>query len=119
MSYEKDTFSLAKGLHHINIAKQYFEDVRLGCTGDLKNTFNGYINKCDWILNNIFDKLGPDTRKVYKTELSDSLGLDHIVDQLIMLDNQQRNQIEEIIDTLVKGKKAKITIDIEDGKSTN
>jgi hypothetical protein len=119
MSYEKDTYSLAKGLHHINIAKQYFEDVKIGCTGDLKNTFNGYINKCDWILNNIFDKLGEETRKVYKEELSDSLGIDHINDQLMRMDNDQRAQLEEIIDTIVKGKKVKITIDTDDAKSNS
>jgi len=111
MSDNRDTFSLAKGLHHINMAKQYFEDVKIGCTGDLKNTFNGYINKCDWILNNIFDKLGDETRKVYKEELSDSLGIDHINDQLMRLDIEQRHQIEEIIDTVIKGKKVKISIE--------
>jgi len=112
MSYEKDTYSLAKGLHHINIAKQYFEDVRIGCTGDLKNTFNGYINKCDWILNNVFDKLGDDTRKIYKEEMTDSLGLDHINDQLMRLDNTERSKVEEMIDSIVKGKK--VTVNIED-----
>jgi len=111
MSYKKDTFSLAKGLHHINMAKQYFEDVKIGCTGTIKNTFSGYVNKCDFILNNIYDKLGPETRKSYKEEMSDSLGIDHINDQLMRLDNEQRHQIEEIIDNVVKGKKVKITID--------
>jgi len=113
MSYEKDTFSLAKGLHHINIAKQYFEDVKMGSTGTIKNTFNGYINKCDFILNNIYDKLGEKTRKTYKEEMSDSLGLDHIGDQLMRLNIEERHQIEEIIDNVVKGKKVKITIDDE------
>lgn len=111
MSYEKDTYSLAKGLHHINMAKQYFEDVRIGCTGDLKNTFNGYINKCDWILNNVFDKLGPDTRKIYKEELSDSLGIDHINDQLMRLDNDQRSEFENILDNIVKGKKVRVVVE--------
>jgi hypothetical protein len=113
MNIEKDTFSLAKGLHHINIAKQYFEDVKIGCTGDLKNTFNGYINKCDYILNNVFDKLGEETRNVYKKELSDSLGLDAINDQLMVLNNEQRDQIEDILNNIVKGKKVKVTIDDE------
>jgi hypothetical protein len=111
MSYKKDTYSLAKGLHHINIAKQYFEDVKIDCTGDLKNTFNGYINKCDFILNNIFDKLNEETRKVYKEELSDSLGIDHINDQIMRLDNDQRSQLENILDNIVKGKKVKIIIE--------
>lgn len=105
MSYEKDTYSLAKGLHHINIAKQYFEDVKIGCTGDLKNTFSGYINKCDWILNNILHKLGDKTREIYKTELSDSLGIDAINDKLMVLNNDQRNEIEDYLNKLIKNDK--------------
>jgi hypothetical protein len=107
----RDTFSLAKGLHHINIAKQYFEDFRMDCTGDIKNTVNGYINKCDWILNNIYDKLGEETRKVYKEELSDSLGLDAINDKLMILDNAQRLEIEDMLDAITKGKKVTVKID--------
>lgn len=113
MSYEKDTFSLAKGLHHLNIAKQYFEDVKIDCTGELKNTFSGYINRCDWILNNIFDKLSDEKRKIYKEELSDSLSIDAINDQLMMLDNEQRALIESLLDDIVKGKKVKVIIDDE------
>jgi hypothetical protein len=113
MSYEKDTFSLAKALHHLNISKQYFEDVRIGCTGDLKNTFNGYINKCDWILNNVFDKLDDEKRKIYKEELSDSLSIDHINDQLMFLNNDERLLVENLIDDIVKGKKVKVIIDDE------
>jgi len=111
MSNDKETYSLAKGLHHLNIAKQYFEDVKMGCTGDVKNTFNGYVNKCDWILNNVFDKLSNEKRKIYKEELSDSLSLDSINDQLMMLDNTQRSQIEELLEAIVKGKRVTIKID--------
>lgn len=111
MSNDKDTYSLAKGLHHLNIAKQYFEDVKMGCTGDVKNTFNGYVNKCDWILNNVFDKLSNEKRKIYKEELSDSLSIDSINDQLMMLDNTQRIQIEELLEAIVKGKRVTIKID--------
>lgn len=111
MSNDKETYSLAKGLHHLNIAKQYFEDVKMGCVGEVKNTFNGYVNKCNWILNNVFDKLDDEKRKIYKEELSDSLGIDAINDQLMMLDNTQRTQIEEMLDAIVKGKKVTIKID--------
>ena len=111
MSNDKETYSLAKGLHHLNIAKQYFEDVKMGCVGDVKNTFNGYVNKCDWILNNVFDKLDDEKRKIYKEELSDSLSIDSINDQLMMLDNTQRNQIEELLEAILKGKRVTIKID--------
>jgi hypothetical protein len=111
MSNDQDTFSLAKGLHHINIAKQYFEDFRMSCKGDIKNTVNGYINKCDWILNDIYDRLGEQTRKVYKEELSDSLSLDSINDKLMILDNAQRLELEEMLDAIIKCKKVTVKID--------
>jgi hypothetical protein len=107
----KDTYSLAKGLHHINIAKQYFEDVKLGCRGELKAMFNAYINKCDWILNNIYDKLSSKTREVYREEMSDSLGIDHVIDQFMRLDNSQRVQVEDIIDSIIKGKNVTVKVD--------
>ena len=111
MSYEKDTYSLAKGIHHINIAKQYFEDVKMGCTGEMKNTFNSYINKCEWILSNMFDKLDLEKRKIYKQELSDSLGIDAINDQLMMLEIDQRVKVEELLEAIINGKEVTIKID--------
>jgi len=111
MSNEKDTFSLAKGLHHINIAKQYFEDFKIDCTGDIKHAVNGYINKCDFILNNIFDRLGEETRKVYKEEISDSLSLESINDKLMILDTAQRLELEDMLDAITKGKKVTVKID--------
>lgn len=107
----KDTFSLAKGLHHINIAKQYFEDFKMGCKTEIKNSVNGYINKCDWILNDIFDRLGEHTRKVYREEMSDSLNLESITDKLMVLDNDQRVEIEDMLDAITKGKKVSVKID--------
>jgi hypothetical protein len=111
MSNEQDTFSLAKGLHHMNIAKQYFEDFKMSCKGDIKNTVNGYVNKCNWVLNDIYDRLGETTRKVYREEMSDSLSLDSISDKLMILDNAQRLEIEDILEAITKGKKVTVKID--------
>ena len=108
---DSDIFSLAKALHHINIAKDYFEVVKIETHSSLKNMFNGYINKCNFILNDINSQLGNDTRLIFKEEMSDSLSFDHIHNQLIMLSNEQRGYIEQIVDEMVKG--AVITIKIE------
>jgi hypothetical protein len=111
MSNEQDTFSLAKGLHHMNIAKQYFENFKISCKGDIKNVVNGYVNKCNWVLNDIYDRLGERTRKVYREEMSDSLSLDSISDKLMILDNAQRLEVEDILDAITKGKKVTVKID--------
>ena len=95
----------------MNIAKQYFENFKMSCKGDIKNVVNGYVNKCNWVLNDIYDRLGERTRKVYKEEMSDSLSLDSISDKLMILDNAQRLEIEDMLDAITKGKKVTVKID--------
>lgn len=119
MSSEKqrftdNTYSLAKGLHHINIAKQYFEDVRYGTSNEIKAVFNQYIQKCDWILANMRDRMGDEQREALKKEMEDSLAFDAINDKLIYLDNSQRALIEQLMDEMIKGEEIKM-IDTNDG----
>lgn len=107
-SFADNTYSLAKGLHHINIAKQYFEDVRFGTTKDIKAIFNQYVLKCDWIISNMKDRLAIENKIALEQELQDSLTYEAINDKLIHLDNNQRAFVEEIIDNLIKGEEVKI-----------
>ena len=103
MSFEKETFSMAKALHHINIGKQYFEDAKFNCSFSAKGLINNYIAKCDFILNSIFHGLDPETREVFKQEFSDCLVIDSINDKLMHLDVKDREKIEEIIDMVKRG----------------
>lgn len=106
--FSDNTYSLAKGLHHINIAKMYFEDVRYGTIGEIKLVFNQYIQKCDWIIANMRDRLAKENRLTLEKELSESLTFEAINDKLIHLDNNQRNFIENIIDAFIKGEEVKV-----------
>lgn len=107
-NFSDNTFSLAKGLHHINIAKLYFEDVRFGTNKDVKAMFNQYIIKCEWILNNIKDRLNPESREALEKELTDSITFDAINDKLIYLDKTQREFIETILDAIIAGEEVRI-----------
>ena len=107
-SFADNTYSLAKGMHHINLAKMYFEDVRFGTTGDIKAIFNQYIVKCEWIMDNLKHRLTEENRKNLQAELDDSLSFEAINDKLIRLDSQQRFFLESIIDSLIKGEEIKI-----------
>jgi hypothetical protein len=102
MNFSDNTFSLAKGLHHINIAKIYFEDVKRDCTSSTKELFNSYIIKCNIIINSIDHKLTPENRLILKKELADSFIIESINDKLIYLDEDQRNQVEEFVDQIMK-----------------
>lgn len=102
-TFMDNTFSLAKSLHFINLAKQYLDDVRRGTNGEVKLIFNQYIQKCDWILGDLKNRLNQQSREALAKELEGSLDMDAIMDKVIHLDNQQIAFIETVIDALIKG----------------
>lgn len=106
--FADNTYSLAKGIHHINIAKQYFEDVRLGTNGDVKAVFNQYIQKCEWIISNLMDRLGPENKVALQNELASSIFLEAINDKLIHLNNEQKDFVENLIDSIISGEEIKV-----------
>ena len=110
-TFADNTYSLAKGLHHINIAKLYFEDVRYSTSKEIKAVFNQYIQKCDWIIANMKDRMDKECKMVLEKELEDSLTFDAITDKLIYLDNSQRAFIEEIIDAMISGEEVRMADD--------
>ena len=106
-----DAFSLAKGLHNLNMALTYFKIVKIDCKGDVKNTFNGYINKCNYIINDIKSSLGKEIRDVFNEELRDSLEIFDINDKILHLNSDQRVLIDNILDEIIKGKDVKISVE--------
>jgi len=103
-NFTETTFSLAKALHHINNAKEYFTDVKRDCNSSIKNQFTQYIQKCDFIIDSITCKLTAQNKLVLKKELADSFLIEGINDKLIYLDEAQRNQVENFIDEILKKK---------------
>jgi hypothetical protein len=106
--FTDNSYSLAKGLHHVNLAKMYFDDIRTGVSGDIKNVFNQYIQKCDWIIDSMKCRLTEENRTALKKELEDSFSFEAINDQLIRLDENQRAFIEKIITAMAAGEEVKI-----------
>jgi hypothetical protein len=106
-----DAFSLAKGLHNVNMALTYFKMVKADCEGQVKNTFNGYINKCQYIINDIKASLGDDIRKVFNEELRDSLEIFDINDKILHLNSDNRLLIDNLLDDIIKGKNVKIVVE--------
>jgi uncharacterized protein YfkK (UPF0435 family) len=102
MNFSDNTFSLAKALHHINNAKIYFEDVKRDCASSTKELFNSYITKCDIIINSIDHKLTPVNRAILKKELADSFMIESINDKLMLMNELQRNEVENLIEQILK-----------------
>lgn len=100
--FKDTTYSLAKALHHINIANEYFDDLRRSSNGNVKNLFNSYIVKCNWILLSIVNRLGDESRTALKNEMDDSFNIEAINDKLIKLTSDQRIELELIIDKMLQ-----------------
>jgi len=107
-TFSDNTFSLAKGLHHINMAKMYFEDIKIDSMQSVKALFNQYIQKCDWILTTMKGKLNAENKIALENELLDSISFEAISDKLIRLDSSQRAFLENIIDAMIKGEQINI-----------
>jgi hypothetical protein len=102
-TFMDNTYSLAKSMHLINLAKQYLEDVRREVNGDVKIIFNQYVQKCEWILFDLKNRLSQENREILNKELEGSFDMDAIFDKVIRLDNKQIAFIESIMDALIKG----------------
>ena len=102
--FTDNTFSLAKGLFHLKIAKEYFEDLRLSTKGDVKDIFNQYISRCDWIMSNLKNRLTEASKIELEIQLQDSLAFDSIEDKLIHLTSEQRNFVEDLLESMLDGK---------------
>ncbi len=113
-SFTDSTYSLAKAIHFVDLARQYFEDVQLGTSKDVKLIFSQYINKCNWIIQNLKDRLSLENREMLAKELEGSLYINAIMDKVIRLDNKQRLFIEDIIDSMVRGEEVIVVDDKKD-----
>jgi hypothetical protein len=102
-SFADSTYSLAKGLHHINIAKMYFEDLHRSTSGTVKLMFGQYIQKCDWVYRNIYDRVSDTSREILKKEMNDSIIIEAINDKIIHLEEKERLFIEDLIDAIIRG----------------
>ena len=100
----KDTsYKLAKALHFNKVSLEYFEMLRLDSTGETKNMFGQCIQRLNWVYHNIYDRLSANSRDVLKQEMSDSLAMDAIIDELVLLTPENRSLVEGIIKSLNKG----------------
>ena len=90
------------------LSKEYFEDLQRNTSKEVKQMFSHFVNKCDWIIKNIRDRIGDESRTVLNSELSDSLAFDSINDKLIKLTTQQRSLVETVIDSFINGEEVEI-----------
>ena len=109
-TFEDTTFKLAKALHFNQCSLEYFEALKLDVNGETKYLFQNCIQRLKWVYNNIYDRLGDESKAALKKEMADSLAMDSIIDGLIKLQPEQRNLIENLITALNKGETIEVAL---------
>ena len=103
--FKDKNFLIAKSLHHVSIAKQYFESVALDYKQGAKQLMNLYASKMDYLIKDITDRLNDESRKHFNDALikGDTLFYDDIGTKLMHLNEKQREVIQAIVDGMLEG----------------
>lgn len=95
------TFSLAKALHYVHFAKEYFADVirQEKLTGESKQFINNLIKRQEWVLRECYTRMNPEASQVLKDELEgrDIATIDSILNMVILMDEDKRLEVEDYI----------------------
>lgn len=104
----KGAYNLAQSLMLVKNAKMFFE-VSLNDTKEqvLKNKIRAYIQKLNWILQDLNISVSYEAAKSLENALlndESSLQMQNIIEMIFDTDNQQRDIIEEMIHDFKTGK---------------
>ncbi len=107
MSFDKQTYNLAKGMYYIRIAMGYFDHIRQSkdVAFNGKQTINRIHGKLDGAIREIRDRLMGESYQVISREMeSDVFVFEAINDKLVQLDERERWEVEQFIDNKLKKK---------------
>jgi hypothetical protein len=101
-------------IHHLRIATEYMDDfVRSSPSSRGGSLFKIYSAKVKWILRDIltFPYFSEQVREGIRYEMnSDPLAYQAIIERISLLNPKQRDQLELVIEDLIKGKKIEFII---------
>lgn len=100
--------SIISAIHHLRASREYLEDfIRSAPNTRGAVIFKGYRDKIDWILRDVitYPHFGAGVREAIKVEiLSDPLQYPAIVDRIALLTPDQREELEQIVENLIKSR---------------
>lgn len=108
MSIDKrqlETESLTKGLYHLTIAKEHFDDFRRSTEMDSKRRTGLWVGKLDFLQSDVYSVITPKSRELYHEELKsgDVLFGPAIADKWIRMNQEQRDTLEMAADGILSG----------------
>ena len=114
MSKEKlqdNNYYLAKGLYHIQIAKDYYEMLKLDTNYTAKSFLNNWLNKLNFLTNDVLTRLTKENAEWFREEVikGDNIFFDAVSEKLMHLNPKQKEQIELIVNSMVNGEDIEFT----------
>lgn len=105
--HSTQTFLLAKSYYNISNAIRYLTDIKSApkVSPYAKTLVSAILIKLEWCIKTTMANLGPEAAASFRQELLsyDTVVFDSIFDQLVMLTQQQREEVEDIIIAYRKG----------------
>ncbi len=105
MSNTEIAISMAKALYYVQNAQHHFEFIKAqpSVKFKAKDFINHQINRLNGIKNDMSVHLTPESFKALQAELnSDTMVFESIKDKLVLMNQEQRWEVEAFIDNLLK-----------------
>ena len=106
--------SVIQAIQHIKMSDEFMKDfMRSSPNSRGFVVFKDYSRRLNWILRDIitYPYFGDEIRNGIKREIeSDAFAVDAIFDKISLLNPEQRQNMEELIEEILKGKNFKVSL---------
>ena len=106
--------SVIQSIQHLKISDEFMNDfIRTAPNTRGAVIFKDYSRRLKWILKDIitYPYFGDEVREGIKKEIeSDAFSVDAIFDKISLLNPEQREMIEDLIESVLKGKEIEVQI---------
>lgn len=105
--------SLTAATYHLHFAKEYLQDFRRQQEDSgVKYRANQWVQKCEYLLNNVYDSFTVKSKELFKEQITngDPLFFGDITEKLQRMTQEQREFVELICINILNGEK----IEVED-----
>ena len=105
--FQDNNYYLAKGLYHIQIAKDYYEMLKNAKAAGVNN----WLNKLNYLTNDVLTRLTKENADWFREEVikGDNIFFDAVSEKLMHLNPKQKEQIELIVNSMVNGEDIEFT----------
>jgi hypothetical protein len=105
-----ETESLTKGVYYLKCAIEFVEDFKRSCLVQARGDAMVWVNKLNWVLNDIYSALTPESRERFKKEIAygDVFYFPEMSQKLLQMTPAQREMMEMIAGEILKGEEIKI-----------